>query len=365
MVNGYIMNHTKIEKRNVEEMMGLTAMQEGMLFHYLADPGSWRYFEQFRFKLAGEINIQRFEDAWAAVAQVNEMLRAVIRWEQLEEPVQIVLNDKKIPIRVLDLCGENQAALPAALAKIAADDKNEIIDLTANPLRITLILTGTAESEMIITFHHILYDGWSNGIVLQEFLEAYNRLAGGEVPGKIEKTKYKEFIKWLQNDRLQNKDKHEEFWKNFLAGFNTRTLLPYDTGKTGDIRRVQTVREDIAPVLKKQVEAFSQAHNATLAAILYTAWGVLLQKYNNADDIIFGTTVSGRVPEIKGSDTMVGLFINTVPLRLKTTGAHTVLEVLAETGAHLQERTAYEHSPLTAIRQWSAMGQESQLFDSI
>ncbi|MCU0286015.1 MAG: amino acid adenylation domain-containing protein [Acidobacteria bacterium] len=361
------MGRSKIEKQNVEDMMGLTAMQEGMLFHYLAEPGSLRYFEQFRFQLKGKINTRWFEGAWAAVAQVNETLRAVIRWEQLEEPVQIVLKDKKIPICIMDLSAEKPETLPSALAKIAAKDKNQTIDLTSNPLRITLILTGTNENEMLITFHHILYDGWSNGIILREFLEAYNCLAGGKKPEIEPKTKYKEFIKWFQNDRIQNKDKHETFWKNYLAGFDTYTTLPYDGVKTGDILHVQTIREAISPVLRKQINEFSQAHNVTPAAILYAAWGILLQKYNNADDIIFGTTVSGRVPEIKGSEDVVGLFINTIPLRLKTTGAHTVLEVLAEAGAHLQERSAHEHSPLTDIKRWAGagIGQESQLFDAI
>ncbi len=360
------MDHAKIEKRNVEDMMGLTAMQEGMLFHYLADPDSQQYFEQFRFKLPGKIDIRRFEEAWDAVTQTNEMLRSVIRWEQLEEPVQIVLKDKKIPIRVLDFTGEKKEAIPAALDKIAIDDKNESIDLTCNPLRITLALTGNDENEMIFTFHHILYDGWSNGIVLKEFLGVYNNcLAEGEASGITGKTKYKEFIKWYQADRLQNKNKHKEFWKGCLDDFDTRTLLPYDKNKTEDIRSVQTVREDVVSALKKQVDEFSQANNTTLAAILYTAWGILLQKYNNADDIIFGTTVSGRIPDIKGIDSMVGLFINTIPLRLKTTGERTILEVLAEVGAHLNERSSHEHSPLTDIRLWSGMGKESHLFDSI
>ncbi|MDQ1350350.1 MAG: hypothetical protein QG657_651 [Acidobacteriota bacterium] len=345
--------------------MGLTAMQEGMLFHYLANPGSRQYFEQFRFKLIGKIDIRRFEEAWAAVAQVSEMLRSVIRWEQLEEPVQIVLKDKGIPIRVFDLTGEKKDAIQAVLDKIVMDDKNEAIDLTCNPLRITLSLAGDDESEMLITFHHIIYDGWSNGIVLKEFLGAYNRLVVGETPENIEKTKYKEFIKWYQNDRVQNKAKHEDFWKNYLAGFDTRTLLPYDKNKTEDILRVQTVREELAPAFKKRVDEFAQLNNTTLAAILYAAWGILLQKYNNSDDIIFGTTVSGRIPGIKGIDSMVGLFINTIPFRLKTTGEHSVFEVLAEVGAHLKERSSHEHTPLTDIGQWTGMGKESHLFDSI
>jgi polyketide synthase PksJ len=369
------MSQNKIDKRNVEEMTGLTAMQEGMLFHYLSNRDSKQYVEQFRFKLSGKIDKKWFKKAWHAVAQTNEMLRSVIRWEKLEEPVQIVLKNKEIPNRIIDLSGEEEEVLPVVLAKIAAEDTKDPIDLTREPLRVVLVLLednkgnkgnkDIHESEMIVTFHHILYDGWSNGIVLTEFLDAYNRLARDEEPVKIHKTRYREFFKWYQRCRAQDKDKQEEFWRRYLEGFDTRTVLPYDHNKRKDICRVQSHRVDIPPAFKARMDACSEAQHVTLSTILYASWGILLQKYNNSDDIIFGTTVSGRPPEVKGIDAMVGLFINTIPLRLKAAADHTVLQVLAETGTHLNERSRFEHTPLTAIKQLTGMGKEDNLFDSI
>lgn len=358
------MNNYKVEKRNVEAILGLTAMQEGMLFHYLSNPDSKQYFEQIRLRLTckSKINIKWFKKAWKVVCHTNEVLRTVIRWEKLDEPVQIVLKDKEIPIRVLDLSEEYKEKQPVLPDKIIKDDRNETIDLTKDPLRITLCMLNGRQSEMVITFHHILYDGWSNAIVLREFLETYNRLSKGEKPGTIEKTKYKEFFKWY---RRQDKHKQREFWKSYLHGFETRTLLPYDKSKLEDIRNVETIEVEITQTLKHQLDTCWQNHNLTVSTLIYTAWGLLLQKYNNADDIIFGTAVSGRTPVLKGIDDIVGLFMNTLPLRLRATKDNTVVEIFHLISNHLKERNDYEHSSFVEIKKLSAVGSDGELFDSL
>jgi non-ribosomal peptide synthetase component F len=369
-MKGFTMSDYKIDKRNVEDMMGLTAMQEGMLFHYLTYPDSKQYFEQFRFRLSGKLDVEIFKAAWQVVAQTNEMLRSVIRWERLEEPVQIVLKEKDIPIRVKDFSDTQREGLPGLLHQIIEKDRNTPIDLTQAPLRITLCILGNGESEMILTFHHILYDGWSNGIVLTEFLDAYHRLSRGHEPREsqestnFQKTRYKEFFKWYRS-RGRDSARQDEFWKTCLEEFDTRTLLPYDKSKREEIRRVKTHKLRVLQDIKQRMDTCSRDHNVTPSALLYTAWGLLLQKYNNSNDIIFGTTVSGRTPAVKGIQEMVGLFINTLPLRLRADGDNTVLEVLQRIGHHLEERSDFQHSSLAEIRKFSGLGSDSDLFDSI
>jgi amino acid adenylation domain-containing protein len=360
-----MMSDNKIDKRHVEDILGLTSMQEGMLYHYLSNPDSKQYFEQIRLGLSGKPDIRRFKKAWQVVCRDNEMLRSVIRWEKLEEPVQIVLKHKEIPVRVFDLSAQTPEALPGLLARIIRDDGNEKIDLTREPLRITLCKLRENESKMILTFHHIVYDGWSSGIVLTEFLEVYNRLAKGEEPESIQKTKYKEFFKWYQKYRLQKKNEQNEFWRRYLGGFDTRTLLPYETARREDIQQVKTRGLEMPSSLEGQLYACVQAHNVTISTILYAAWGILLQTYNSSFDIIFGTTVSGRTPEVNGIEKIVGLFINTLPVRLQATKDDTVLDVLHCTGNHLEERSGFEHSSLAEIRNLTGIGKESNLFDSL
>ncbi|MDQ1351407.1 MAG: hypothetical protein QG657_1709, partial [Acidobacteriota bacterium] len=360
------MNHSKIEKRNVEDMMGLTAMQEGMLFHYLTDPGSKQYFEQIRLRLTGKPDVGLFKEAWQAIVNSNEMLRSVIKWEKLDEPVQIVLKEKEIPFRVHDFSSEPKDRQPALLEKVREEDKNQPIDLANEPIRLTLCILDDREVEMLITFHHIIYDGWSNGIIMKEFVGAYEALCRGQKPRRLRKTKYKEFFKWY---RSLPGDKQDEFWKSYLEGFDTRTSLPYDRGKLTDINGVKTHKITLLPDFKERVDNCLQVHNITLAAFMFTAWGLLLQRYNNSLDVIFGVTVSGRAPAVKGIENIVGLFINTLPLRLKleAPGEDTIGNLFHRVGIHLNELSAHGHeqTPLTRIRKFASIGKENDLFDSI
>ncbi|HLP57620.1 MAG TPA: condensation domain-containing protein, partial [Candidatus Deferrimicrobium sp.] len=361
------MNHSRIDKKNLEDVLGLTAMQEGMLFHYLADPGSKQYFEQIHLRLSGNLDIGLFKEAWQAVVRSNEMLRSVIRWEKLDEPVQIVLKEKEIIFRVHDLSGEVPDEQPGLLVKIREADRNQIIDLANDPLRLALCILNDREAEMIITFHHIIYDGWSTGIILKEFVDIYDTLCRGKKPRTQRKTKYKEFYKWYRS--LAENNEQDESWKRYLEGFDTRTILPYNRSKTAGIAHVKTHKITLLPDLKEKVNTLLQTHNITLATLMFTTWGLLLQRYNNSHDVIFGVTISGRTPAVKGIEDIVGLFINTLPLRLEleTPGDDTAANLFHRVGQHLNESSVhgYEHTPLTRIRKFAATGKENDLFDSL
>ncbi|MCX6584839.1 MAG: amino acid adenylation domain-containing protein [Candidatus Aminicenantes bacterium] len=360
------MNHSRIDKKNLEDVLGLTAMQEGMLYHYLTDPNSKQYFEQIRLRLTGKPDIGLFKEAWQTVVRANEMLRSVIRWEKLDESVQIVLKEKEIPLRVHDLSGTPKDEQPGLLETIRREDKNQAIDLANEPLRLALCILDDREAEMLITFHHIIYDGWSNGVILKEFVGAYETLCRGQKPRSPRKTKYKEFFKWR---RSLSENMQDEFWKSYLEGFDTRTSLPYDSGKLAAVDRVKTHKITLLPDLKERVDNCLQIHNITLAALMFTAWGLLLQRYNNSHDVIFGVTVSGRTPAVKGIENIVGLFINTLPLRLKleAPGEDTVGKMFHRVRHHLNELSAHGHeqTPITRIRKFAAVGKENDLFDSI
>ncbi|UCH95068.1 MAG: amino acid adenylation domain-containing protein, partial [Candidatus Aminicenantes bacterium] len=297
----------------------------------------------------------------------NEMLRSVIGWEKLEEPVQIVLKQKEIPIRVFDLSDQDKQTQKTSQETIINSDKNQPLDLSREPFRITLCRGHDHESLMILTFHHILLDGWSTGILLTEFRMVYNRLVKGESSVPITKTRYKEFFKWYRQCQSRYTQERQQFWKNYLEDFDTRTLLPYDKKKLHDIQQVSTHKIEISSSCWDRLQACALSHNVTISTILYAAWGILLQRYNNSHDIVFGTTVSGRTPLIKGIEQIVGLFINTLPLRLNAGKDTTVSGLFLAMDNHLKERneSKYEHSPLTEIKQLTGVGRESNLFDSL
>ncbi len=187
------MKMKKIEKKNIESILALTPMQEGMLFHYLKEPQSQLYFEQLSLEITGEIHKTTFEKTWNNVIQTNEMLRAVFRWQKMENPVQLILKKHKIQPIYFDHSGgttqNREQHIKEQHEQIKTKDRQKKFNLQEVPFRVTLCKFAEKRYEMIISNHHIIYDGWSNGIILKEFFETYNGLSTGKESVKPVKTK--------------------------------------------------------------------------------------------------------------------------------------------------------------------------------
>jgi amino acid adenylation domain-containing protein len=369
----------KTGKKNIEDILELTPMQQAMLFHYLKDPSNDRYFEQLSLEISGEIDIRLFERAWNSVTAANEMLRAIFRWERLDRPVQLILKEHSIQPGYdnISVSGskfaakksdnrESEKEIRLALDKIKAKDRQKKFDLREVPFRVTLCKTGDRKYVMLISSHHILYDGWSSGIILKEFFETYDSLIRNVPPpsvGRSRKTKYKEFIKWLQKRDIE---KEEKFWRSYLEGFDTIKELSVKRKKQGkEIVSAGNHRIYFTGTRKADLESFVKGHKITLAAFLYTAWGILLQTYDNSDDVVFGTTVSGRNLKLKGIENIVGLFINTIPLRITARPGETIADLLVRIDKNLHQREEYENTPLVDIREYSEIDSSEELFDSL
>jgi iturin family lipopeptide synthetase B len=223
----------KLDKNIIEDILPLTPLQEGMLFHYLRDPGSDLYFEQLSLAISGNIDDELFKESWDVVIRTNEMLRTVFRWENVENPLQIVLKEQQFQPQYYDLSGKEINEAARALEEIKVKDREKQFDLQEVPFRIILCKVRENKYEMILSNHHILYDGWSNGILLKEFFSAYNDLCRGKESTKPGKAKFKDFIKWMQN---QDKNEQEKFWKDYLKGFEAQTGLPLKRKKKGGAR---------------------------------------------------------------------------------------------------------------------------------
>lgn len=352
----------KIEKQNIEDVIALTPMQRGMLFHYLKNPDSREYFEQLCLRLKGEIYLEIVEKAWKHVVQSNEMLRTVFRWDKLETPVQIVLKNYILPLRIKDLTDIKQIENEKCINDIRQKDLEESIDIRIEPMRITLIKIQENEFEMIISNHHILYDGWSNGIIVKEFVEAYKRLYKGLELEHVEKTKFKEYIKWNQ---AQDKAAQKNYWKKYLEGYSHKVSIPRKKSIQKNSDKMGKYQIEIDKTTTDAIEVFCRREKTTMANLLNIAWGILLQRYNNTDDVVFGTTISGRAADINGIDNTVGLFINTIPLRIKLEDKENVLELLYRADREARYRESYENTSLAEIQAESEMGNVVGLFDTL
>ncbi|MCP5047590.1 MAG: hypothetical protein GY940_10485, partial [bacterium] len=216
--------------------------------------------------------------------------------------------------------------------------------------------------------HHILYDGWSTGIILGEFFNAYNALVNKKDLAKPAKNKnrFKEFVKWLKS---QDKEKEKTFWQAYLQGLPTGVQLPLKrtNRKKDETWNKGSQHGDYRCRFDFPLKLAGGNKGVTAASLLYTAWGILLQKYSGEKDVIFGTTVSGRSAKVEGIENMVGLFINTLPLRVSTRDKANVLAVLTDVNEALQQREIYEGTSLVEIKensQWDR-GSREELFDSI
>ncbi|MCK4258431.1 MAG: non-ribosomal peptide synthase/polyketide synthase [Halanaerobiales bacterium] len=350
----------KLEKKEIENILSLTPMQGGIFFHYLESPDSDQYFEQLALSLSGRVEEHIFKEAWNFVVKSNEMLRTCFRWEKLDQPVQIVLKGHQPLIRVRSITPGLNLERDAVIQQILLEDREEKFDLREVPFRITLCRFCQGGDAIILTNHHILFDGWSTGIIMKEFMNAYNRLSFRDdlvIPNKEKITTY---LKWLKK-----KDQHESenYWRKLLQGFETKTGISSNKkpGKVSHVVSCYTYK--LEEKLSKKVGSFVKDENITLASLIYTNWGILLQKYNNVNDSVFGITVSGRNADIPGIEQMVGLFINTIPFRIKMIANQSFTNLLQSVRQSLLEKEQFESTPLVEIQGLSEV--KGQLFDSI
>ncbi len=342
----------KLDKRNIEDILSLTPMQEGMLFHYLKDPASEHYFEQLNLRIKGEMNCKLFEEAWNLVIETNEMLRVVFRWEKLENPIQIILKKHKLP-PVYHGFDESDDR---------ARDRQDRFDLQEVPFRVTLFQVAAGEYELIISNHHILYDGWSLGIILGEFFSAYDDLSRGRRPRVPSKPPYKEYLKWLQ---ARDKEGEKRYWQAYLSGLAAPMKLTLNRAGSKDISRASHFKFNLSPELSRRLESFAREQRFSTAVLFYTAWGILLHRCSMGEEVVFGTTVSGRRGNIKGIQDMVGLFINTLPLRMRIYGQEEAGALLERINQSVQAREEYEVTPLVDIMSCSPLAQSEALFDTL
>lgn len=358
---------TKLDKANVEDIVALTPMQEGLLFHYRSDKNKGYYIQQFSARLSGNYSVEAIRQAWKRVAHDNDVLRTVFRWEKLEKPVQIVLREVELPVVVLDYSNYSAEQAEVLIAEFKARDRLKEIDLEVEPMRITLCLNNRESCEMIITWHHILFDGWSNGVLLKEFMQAYQAvLEDGQEPIRTAaKTPFKQFVQLLQR---QDKALQRQYWEQEFQGWQERTPL----NEQRELYRENTSEETQIPHILtlsiQEVEIISlytQRHQVTLASYLYAAWGLILGRYCGSEDVLFGTTVSGRTPELSGMEEMIGLFINTVPLRICWSGDEPVQQLIKSVNEKLKCRVDYELTPLVDMNAYCGANTFEPLFNSI
>ncbi|MFO7586807.1 MAG: condensation domain-containing protein, partial [Gemmatimonadota bacterium] len=302
--------------RRIEAIYPLSPMQQGMLFHTLLEPESGAYFEQMACRLRGALDVDAFERAWKQVVARHAALRTAFAWRGSEKPVQAVAREASLPFEVLDWRDASPEESERRYREFLQSDRARGFDLSRAPLmRIALLRFGDVEHGLVWSFHHILLDGWTYPILLGEVFSLYEAACRGETARLPDPRPYRDYIAWLER---QDGKAAREFWTRELAGFERSTPLPtVRFAKPGARSSFEKLEVSFGPDLTASLEEFARSLGVTLSTLLHGAWGLVLARHAGEADVVFGSTVSGRPADLAGSEGMVGLFINTLPVRVR------------------------------------------------
>ncbi|MEU3648453.1 non-ribosomal peptide synthase/polyketide synthase [Lentzea sp. NPDC034063] len=346
----------------VEDVYPLTSMQAGMLFHSLVeDVGSSDYLNQVRLRLTGVGDPRAMGTAWQRVVERTPVLRSGVVWDGFAEPLQVVERDVVLPVRYDDWTEWTDERKDAELTRVLAEGRAEGLDLAAPPLmRLAVITTGPGEVLLVWTFHHVLLDGWSAAQLFAEVCEHYASIVEARVPDLPVRRPFRDYLEWLSERDL---GAAEEYWRSLLGDVDSATPLPYDR-KPGEAHRThssKTVRVTLSAEESERVRTAAKQNGLTLSTVVQGAWAALLSAYSGQQDVVFGTTVSGRPAELPGVETMIGLFINTVPTRANVEGARRLVPWLLDLQASQAESRRFGYVSLAQLQNWCG----TNLFDSI
>ncbi|MQY25999.1 non-ribosomal peptide synthase/polyketide synthase [Nocardia aurantia] len=336
-----------------------TPMQSGLLFHRgLADNGFDAYHMQVVFTLAGAVDPERLRAAGQALLDRYPNLRVCFGADSHGDPLQLIVDRVELPWRVVDLRDE-----PEEMGALLARDRAAHFDAAVPPLlRLTLVRTAAQRSELILTAHHVLLDGWSLPLVLRDLLQLYG--SGGDTTAMPAVPDYRDYLTWLA---AQDPGAGVRAWIRELDGVGEPTLLADGLGKRGgaaDSEQAGVERIEVA-LPAGTVDALNRQATAlgvTVNTMVQGGWGIALAVSTGRRDVVAGATVSGRPPAVAGVDAMVGVFINTVPVRVRFDPRETLAGML--TGLQARQAALLDHHQvgLSDIQQGMGIG---ALFDTL
>ncbi|MGW6945685.1 amino acid adenylation domain-containing protein [Streptomyces xanthophaeus] len=336
-------------------MLPLSPLQQGMLFHSVYDQSAPDvYTVQVSVALGGPVDADRLERAASALLRRHPNLRAGFWYEGVPQPVQFVPAEVSFALSRVDLSDDPS---PSAVRRVERAELARRFELHRPPLlRMALARLGHGEHLLVITVHHILVDGWSMPLLVTDLLALYDR--DGDLAGAAPVRPYRDYLKWLKQ---QDTGAAEAAWRGALAGVDEATLVaPADPGRTAV--RPGVHRLELTEAATARLTAAARRLGTTPSTVIQAAWGLLLGSLTGRQDVLFGLTVAGRPEEIPGVESMVGLFITTVPVRLAIRPGEGVAEVLRRFRDEQNGLLAHHHLGLRLIQKQAGAG---ELFDTL
>ncbi|HEX6037550.1 amino acid adenylation domain-containing protein, partial [Longimicrobium sp.] len=353
-----------MNRKNVEDIYPLSPLQQGMLFHALYAPEGGAYVEQWPLLLDGAPRVDLLHRAFQRTVDRHPALRTALAWEGVPQPLQVVMREATLPVERLDWTDAgSDAEWMARMEALLADGRRRGFDLRQAPLvRLTFARIDARRTLMVFAFHHAVLDGWSTPLVLADVQAFYHAEATGTPVHLPPAPRFRDYIGWLQR---QDRAAHEAYWRGALAGITEPTPLPMDRGGPDVAEAHAGLRLRLDEPTTARLQAFARARAVTLNALVQGAWSLVLARHAGTEDVVFGATVSGRPGELPHVERMVGLFINTLPVRVSVPMDATVGSWLTTLQQRQAEMRQHEHAPLVDVQGWSELPRERSLFGSI
>ncbi|MGG7569784.1 amino acid adenylation domain-containing protein [Streptomyces sirii] len=340
----------------VEDILPVTSFQEGLLFHALYDASTADvYTAQFAFELTGSIDAPALRTAVHQLVRRHPALRTAFRQRGTDGTwTQVVAREVPLDFREVDLSGLDAAAQRSRLDEVLAADRDDRFDVGAPRLvRFSLVRLAADRHVLVLMNHHLVLDGWSTSLLISELFTLYTQ--GAAVLPAVRP--YRDHLAWLAR---QDAEKTLRAWTDALAGVDEPTLLS-GPAHAAVPEQPERVLVDFSTELTQRLLAASRGRGLTLNTLVQGAWGILLGALTGRDDVVFGATVSGRPADLAGAEDIVGLLINTVPVRVRLTPEATVADLLDAVQAEQAALTPHHHVALTDLH--SATGLNT-LFDT-
>ncbi|WTA23136.1 amino acid adenylation domain-containing protein [Streptomyces sp. NBC_00853] len=339
----------------IEDMLPLSPLQQGMLFHSVYDASAPDvYTVQVSVSLAGPVDADRMERAGAALLRRHPNLRAGFWHEGVPQPVQFVPAEVTFVLGRADLSADPSQA---AVRRVERAELDRRFELHRPPLlRLLLVRRGQGDHLLVVTVHHILVDGWSMPLLVGDLLALYE--SDGDSSAQQPVRPYRDYLKWL---KAQDVPAAEGAWRTSLAGLDEAVLVaPADASRTAV--RPGVHRVELSEAATARLTAAARSLGTTPSTVIQAAWGLLLGSLTGRRDVVFGLTVAGRPEEIPGVESMVGLFITTVPVRLAARPWEGVADLLRRFRDEQNALLAHHHLGLRLIQKQAGGG---ELFDTL
>jgi amino acid adenylation domain-containing protein/non-ribosomal peptide synthase protein (TIGR01720 family) len=337
----------------IADIYPLSPMQKGLFYEAIKAPSSEAYFEQMSFCLEGAVDLDALQQSWRDLVARHPALRSLfVHAEGDEEPLQVVLHSQEAAVSVVSLLDQGAEQQRETVAEFQRVDRASPFALEYGPLmRVRIFQLGRERLQLVWSHHHILMDGWCVGILYEDLMRCYEARIQGRRPKLEMPADYRNYLRWLET---LNRKASAEFWRRELAGYERMISLPRNQATGASDYRCAKSKLHLQGPAWAKLQALATSQGATTGTLLNTLWGILLARYNQTEDLVFGAIVSGRPEAVPEVEKMVGLFINALPVRLRFSTGATLAETLRQFQAQALERRPHEYLPLAEITEQAA-----------